>query len=229
MGDIRELAEKLPSSSVKQQLQLISELVEQGDEGLQILKDFLLENQATSPNIVLGKVYQTLYQSHNPQIQDFLAQYFPTGVVPLKSERQIDYTPLQIALAQRDFEKADVITSQKLCELAGTKAIQRKWLYFTEVTNFPDTDLLTIDQLWLIYSEGKFGFSVQRSIWLSLDQNFAKMWEKIGWRKDNAWTRYPKEFIWDLSAPKGHLPLSNQLRGSRVINSLLSHPVWLKQ
>jgi len=228
MGDIRELAEKFHSSSEKQQLQIISELKDNGNEGLSILRDFLSQNQEKTPNLILGQIYQTLYQSQIPEFQDFLKHQFPTGIIPLKSERNIDYFPLQQALAEGNFQEADLITSQKLCELAGEMAIKRKWLYFTEVEGFPHTDLLTIDQLWVIHSQGKFGFSVQRSIWLSLDKNFVKMWDQIGWRKNNNWTRYPKEFIWDLSAPKGHLPLSNQLRGSRVINSLLSHPVWSK-
>ena len=228
MGDIRELADKLHSSSEKQQLQLISELKEFGEDGLQILMDFLKEKQNTLPNLVLGKIYQTLYQSKISHIQDFLNDNFPTGIIPLNSDKNIDYLPLQKALSEGDFQKADLITSQKLCELAGEMALKRKWLYFTEVTRFPNTDLLTIDQLWITYSEGKFGFSIQRSIWLSLNKNFVKMWDKIGWRKNNNWTRYPQEFTWDITAPRGHLPLSNQLRGSRVINSLLSHPAWSK-
>ena len=149
-----------------------------------------------------------------------------TDIVLLKSERNIDYTPLETLLKAQDFQAADKLTLEKLCELAGVEPTQRKWLYFTEVENFPVTDLQTIDKLWLNYSEGKFGFSVQREIWLSLGKNWEKLWPKIGWKSGNNWTRYPNEFIWDLSAPKGHLPLSNQLRGVRVMASLLSHPAW---
>ena len=149
-----------------------------------------------------------------------------TDIVLLKSERNIDYSPLEEMLKAQDFQAADQITLEKLCELAGVEATQRKWLYFTEVENFPVTDLQTIDKLWLNYSEGKFGFSVQREIWLSLGKNWEQLWSKIGWKTGNNWTRYPNEFTWDLSAPKGHLPLSNQLRGVRVIASLLSHPAW---
>jgi hypothetical protein len=29
-----------------------------------------------------------------------------------------------------------------------------------------------------------------------------------------------------LTAPVGHLPLSNQLRGVRVMEALLCHPAW---
>ena len=149
-----------------------------------------------------------------------------TDIVLLKSERNIDYSPLEELLKAQDFQAADQITLEKLCELAGVEATQRKWLYFTEVENFPVTDLQTINQLWLNYSEGKFGFSVQREIWLTLGKNWEKLWPKIGWKAGNNWTRYPNEFTWDLSAPKGHLPLSNQLRGVRVMASLLSHPAW---
>lgn len=144
----------------------------------------------------------------------------------MESERDIDYKPLQQLLIAQDFQAADRMTLQKLCELAGPAAVQRKWLYFTEIENFPISDLQTIDTLWLTYSEGKFGFSVQREIWLSLGKNWEKFWFKIGWKNGNTWTRYPDGFTWNLTAPVGHLPLSNQLRGNRVIAALLSHKAW---
>jgi len=65
-------------------------------------------------------------------------------------------------------------------------------------------------------------------LWLAMGKNWEKLWSLIGWKQGNTWTRYPNEFIWDLTAPKGHLPLSNQLRGVRVISSLLNHPAWTK-
>lgn len=146
--------------------------------------------------------------------------------VPLLSERGIDYSPLQALLIQQDFQAADRLTLQKLCELAGPLAVRRGWLYFTEVESFPVQDLQTVNRLWLAASQQQFGFSVQREIWLSTGKNWEKFWPKIGWKTGNNWTRYPQEFIWDLSAPRGHLPLSNQLRGVRVIAALLNHPAW---
>lgn len=223
---IAELKRQLQSNSEKKQLQLIPELVNQGDAGLEVLMEFLKEQQSTSVDLVAGLAYQTLYEVNTPNIQEFLKTNFPSGLVPLHSESGIDYTHLQQRLVQQDFLAADRITLEKLCELAGPTALQRKWLYFSEVENFPIVDLQTINNLWFIYSQGKFGFSVQRELWLSLSKNWEKLWPQIGWKTGNNWTRYPNEFIWDLSAPKGHLPLSNQLRGVRVIASLLSHPAW---
>jgi hypothetical protein len=226
MEDTSELIPQFFSESDKKQLELIPQLIAKGETGCNVLMEFLLSRRSQPANLVVGKAYQALYQANTPKIQAFLQNYFPQGVVPLKSERNIDYQHLQQLLAQQDFQGADILTLQKLCELAGEAALKRKWLYFTEVESFPATDLYTLDRLWLIYSEGKFGFSVQRQIWLSVGKDFPRLWPKIGWKTGNNWTRYPKEFTWDLSAPKGHLPLSNQLRGVRVLASIFAHPVW---
>ncbi|MCA1990836.1 MAG: GUN4 domain-containing protein [Coleofasciculus sp. S288] len=226
LSKIAELKQQFQSSSAKKQLQLIPELASSGDAGLEVLMEFLKEQQSNSVDLVVGLAYQALYDANTPKTKEFLQTYFPTGIVPLRSERGIDYIPLQQKLVEKDFFTADRLTLEKLCELAGSAAVQRKWLYFSEVENFPIADLKTINTLWFIHSQGKFGFSVQRELWLSLSKNWEKLWYKIGWKTGNNWTRYPNEFTWDISAPVGHLPLSNQLRGVRVIASLLSHPAW---
>jgi hypothetical protein len=221
-----DLKAKLESESERNQLQLIQPIADTGDAGYQILMDALLERRSKGIGMVEGKMYQALAKAGRPQINRYFKTHWPNGLLPLTSERNIDYSPIQELLAVQDFEEADRVTLQKMCELAGPTAVQRKWLYFTEVENFPIVDLLTLDALWRIYSEGKFGFSVQRDLWLGVGKNWDKLWPKIAWKNGNTWTRYPKEFIWDLSAPPGHLPLSNQLRGVRVMASLLSHPAW---
>jgi hypothetical protein len=222
-----DLRDRLTSEPEKNQLGLIQELATAGDEGLDILMSFLRERSAI--NAAIGKAYQVLAAADTAKTREFLQTYFPQGVVPLQSDCGIDYAPLQQLLTQQDFEAADRLTLQKLCELSGTTAVQRKWLYFTEVDSFPITDLQTINSLWLVHSEGKFGFSVQREIWLSVGKNWDQFWVKIGWKVSNTWTRYPQEFTWNLTAPRGHLPLSNQLRGVRVIAALLMHPAWTEK
>ena len=226
VNDLTERLIAFDSLSEKNQLQIIPALQAIGEPGFKVLMDFLIAQPRENPTIVAGAAYQTLYQSELAIAQSFLTENFPTGIVPLKSDRGIDYLPLQQLLAQQDFEPADRLTLQKLCELAGPLALARKWLYFTEVETFPITDLQTINRLWLIHSQGKFGFSVQRELWLAMGKNWEKLWPLIGWKNGNIWTRYPGGFTWSLSAPKGHLPLSNQLRGVRVFSSLLSHPAW---
>jgi len=224
--DIDSLRQTLIAGSIQVQQQTISQLAQLGDGGLDVLMEFLLKRRENQPTWIDGKAYQVLYKSDAPQAKEFLLSWFPEGIVPLKSERGINYNPLQQLLAQQDFQAADRTTIEKMCEISGPTAVQRKWLYFTEVENYPAVDLQTINNLWLVHSEGKFGFSVQREIWLSLWKNWENFWPKIGWKQGNNWTRYPHEFTWDLSAPRGHLPLSNQLRGVRVFASLLSHAAW---
>ncbi|AKG23365.1 GUN4 domain-containing protein [Calothrix sp. 336/3] len=225
-SNLDSLRSQLIAGSEKVQLQIIPQLAELGNQGLEVIQEFLWQRREQTPTPVDGKIYQLLYSCGVPEIKDFLQVNFPQGVVPLKSEQGIDYIPLVELLAISDFQAADRLTIQKMCELAGEEALKRKWLYFTEVENFPVTDLQTMNQLWFVYSEGKFGFSVQREIWLGLGKSFESLWTKINWKKGNTWTRYPNEFTWDLTAPRGHLPLSNQLRGVRVIASLFSHPAW---
>lgn len=223
MSDFRSIA----AASTKDQLRLIDELAAAGSAGFDALMAFLMERRdAGSIDLAAGKAYQALFAANQPETIAFLQTNFPQGVVPLKSDRSVDYWPLQHLLARQEFEEADRLTLQKMCEVAGAAAVQRKWIYFTEIENFPIADLHTIDALWRLHSEGKFGFSIQREIWLSTGKNWDLVWDKIGWRNGNTWTRYPQEFTWNLSAPRGHLPLSNQLRGVRVIAALLNHPAW---
>ncbi len=223
---LSDLRSQLNSAAAKAQLQAVQELTSYGTGGLSTLMEFLQSQQSLLASYVEGKAYEILLNTQNLEVQTFLQANFPSGVVPLHSERGVDYKPLQEQLAQQQFQAADQLTLQKLCELAGPAAANRKWLYFSEVDGFPATDLQTVDRLWQVHSEGKFGFSVQRQIWLSLGKNWDNFWPKIGWKQDNQWTRYPEEFTWDLTAPRGHLPLSNQLRGVRVISALLSHQAW---
>ncbi|OKH25417.1 GUN4 domain-containing protein [Chroogloeocystis siderophila] len=224
--DVSALALQLTTGSETVQAQTVEKLATLGTVGEELLMKFLLQRQSHPPTWIDGKAYQVLYSAESPETKEFLQTNFPTGIVQLNSEQGIDYTLLQKLLADQDFQAADRLTLQKLCELAGPAAVQRKWLYFTEVENFTSTDLQTINNLWLIHSEGKFGFSVQREIWLGVGKNWEKLWPKIGWKSGKNWTRYPNEFTWNLSAPRGHLPLSNQLRGVRAMASLLAHPAW---
>ena len=223
---LSNLRDRLSSDSEKKQLEALSDVQSLGEPGVEILIEFLSKRQSNPATVLDGKAYQILNSFDLDFTKTFLATTFLDGLVPLQSELAIDYQPLQKLLVQQEFEDADRLTLQKMCELAGEAAKSRKWLYFSEVNKFPITDLQTIDQLWYIYSEGKFGFSVQRNLWVGVGRDWDRLWPKIGWRKENNWTRYPNEFIWDLTAPKGHLPLSNQLRGVRVIEALMNHPAW---
>jgi hypothetical protein len=224
--DITDLESQLTTGSEKMQLLVMVQLQAAGAAGCQILQQFLLSRRQDAATFIDGRCYELLLEAQSDATQVFLQEHFPTGVVSLNSDAGADYLPLQRLLARHQFEAADRLTLQKLCELEGPAAVKRNWIYFTQIEQFPISDLQTIDRLWRVHSEGKFGFSVQRQLWLTVGRNWESLWSKIDWRSGRDWTRYPDGFTWDLSAPKGHLPLSNQLRGVQVMNALLNHPAW---
>ena len=140
------------------------------------------------------------------------------------SDVNINYEELQLRLLEQNFEDADRLTSSYLRKLAGSLAENRGYVFYSEVSNMSGTDLQTIDRLWRIYSNGKFGFSIQAKILKSVGKKYDLLWPKIGWKNDGYWTRYPDSFSWSLDAPEGHMPLINQLRGVRLMDSILRHP-----
>jgi hypothetical protein len=79
--------------------------------------------------------------------------------------------------------------------------------------NFPQEELRIIDQLWLKYSQNRFGFSVQKQIWAGLiDElpeldSYDKLADKLGWRKGGKLLNR-SELNFNTNAPNGHLPAS---------------------
>jgi hypothetical protein len=221
---------RLQSESEKNQIQLVQELADKGDAGLEVLMKWLLERRLSaadfSPTPVDGKVHQLLVAANTPATHAFLETHLANGLVSWRSQQGVDFTKLANLLAQQDYQAADRLTLETLCQLVGESSVRRRWIYFTEVENLDAADLRMINTLWLIYSEGRFGFSVQRDLWLNTGKNWERLWEIIGWRQGINWTRYPEGFTWNLTAPRGHLPLSNQLRGVRFIAALFAHPAW---
>jgi hypothetical protein len=140
------------------------------------------------------------------------------------SDVEINYEHLQLMLVEQKFEEADRLTSSYLRKLAGKLAEKRGYVFYSEVKNMSGIDLQTIDRLWTVYSTGRFGFSIQAKILKSVGKKYELLWPKIGWKKEGIWTRYPNSFCWSLKAPDGHMPLINQLRGVRLMDSILRHP-----
>jgi uncharacterized caspase-like protein len=139
----------------------------------------------------------------------FLKKYIEQDV-PLKSECGVDYTKLRDLLATGQWQEADEETAKKMLEVAGRT--EKGWLRVEDIDRFPCEDLRTIDQLWVKYSNGLFGFSVQKRIYQSLGgtrEYDEEIWEAFGdrvcWRVKSEWLYY-KELKVTESAPEGYLP-----------------------
>jgi len=153
----------------------------------------------------------------------------------VESDCGFDYVPLLTALQTGEFREADQLTRDALIKLAGEQAVERGYVYFTEVPKLPVADMATIQRLWYTYSEGKHGYAVQAQAWESkrVMRNYDKFFERIGWKnKDGSLLRWlpeakSDEFIYELDeSPKGHLPLTSTLRGTQLLERLLTHEAW---
>ncbi|MFN6518586.1 MAG: GUN4 domain-containing protein [Nostoc sp. CreGUA01] len=151
----------------------------------------------------------------------------------LSSEAGIDYRKLRDYLAARNWKDADYETYLVMIQAVGRE--KGDWIRDEELLNFPCKDLCTIDRLWVKYSDGRFGFSVQKEIYLSVGgkpdgKYYKEAWEKfgdrIGWRMNSKWIHY-NIVTFDTSAPVAHLPIIlvsfGGLVGVFVLSSLLSH------
>lgn len=229
---LSELKEHSSSkSAINKQIEIIETIHNNDALQLRNLAE-IFRNRISKPkyisNYVDGLIYKKLLNSQDSEIIQFTSTLCPQGIVPLKSEKRMNYQDLQRLLVQNDLMAADKLTQQKLVKLAGIDEQSRNWLYFTDVNKIPVQDLQTIDQLWNVHSKGKFGFFVQRQIWLTVEKDWEKLWHKIGWEVNRVPCRYPDEFQWNSNGPRGHLPLCNQLRGVQVLSALFSHKAWEK-
>ena len=128
--------------------------------------------------------------------------------IQLKSAKGIDYRNLEDLLRRQQWKEADIITFETMLRICN----RHGFLRVEDIDIFPCEDLQIIDQLWLNYSQEKFGFSIQKQLFDQLNngqQYNDKLWDDfgliIGWRKDNKNIRYDRA-IFDINAPRGHLP-----------------------
>jgi hypothetical protein len=116
-------------------------------------------------------------------------------------------------LADSKWQEADRETLTIMLRVAGRE--KEGWLDIQSINSFPCTELRTIDRLWLRYSNGQFGFSVQKRIWESIGgtldadyETWCKFGDRVGWRSQREFN-----FTFDIKVPHGHLP--TQGRGKK--------------
>jgi hypothetical protein len=186
----------------------------------------------TSPSQPLGSPFEQL--STIELNQDFAVsevQMLKPSFDDLTSEILVGdvYAKLKDLLIDQDWLKADEETEIRILELINRRGFN---IRLEDIKKIPSQDLKNIDSLWVKYSEGRFGFSVQKRVWQALkeDVKYGSSWKKIGrqlgWQKQrNSVGRVldwfsqgisPLEgYEWiaindiqfNLFAPEGHLPL----------------------
>ncbi|MEA5499605.1 serine/threonine-protein kinase [Limnoraphis robusta] len=124
---------------------------------------------------------------------------------------QADYTQLENLLAQGKWKEADQETERIMLEVANKK--NQGWVDGNAIASFSCADLRQLAQLWSQYSDGKFGFSIQKEIYQETGNplgkfeksTYAQFGDSIGWRKNGNWLSY-SDLTFDQNAPKGQFP-----------------------
>ena len=157
------------------------------------------------------------------------------------------YRELVTYLANGRWKEADQETSELMLKAAGEEAEKRQYLKLEEIRNFPCEDLRILDHLWVTFSGGKFGFSVQKNIWVEVGGKldfgkdveaardaYEKMSDRNGWRVNTSYIGY-SDVTFNTKAPIGHLPFGRygvdglgELRGVLGVSSLASRLVKCK-
>ncbi|GAB4470782.1 MAG: hypothetical protein OHK0037_29700 [Elainellaceae cyanobacterium] len=120
------------------------------------------------------------------------------------------YQQLEALLKAQQWRKADEETYRLMITTVGKE--EGQWFDKEDLENFPCEDLKTIDRLWVHYSGGKWGFSVQKRIWeecgspMDYNDDWEKFGDRVGWRKDDDWLSY-NDLTFDLQKSLGEFPV----------------------
>ena len=121
------------------------------------------------------------------------------------------YKALLNYLANGRWKEADGETDRVMLKVAGRT--DRGYLNEEDIAKFPCEDLRILDQLWVQFSGGRFGFSVQKEIYVSVGgklegQYYEEVWyafcDEVKWREGGK--DVFEKLTYDLTSVRGHLP-----------------------
>ncbi len=130
----------------------------------------------------------------------------------LPFQKGVDYTRLRDLLAAGNWKGADNETYKVMLKVVGGN--EGHEITYSQQLNFPCTDLRTIDSLWVEYSNGRFGFSVQNKIYLGVGG-------KPGGNNIDAWNKLGDRVGWKLYGNK-----LNNARGDLVKRYSIRAEYW---
>ena len=142
------------------------------------------------------------------------------GIRVVRNKVSPKYAKLVNYLANGEWQKADRETANIMLKIVNGESEGDLDAWSVEI--FPIQDLFNIDQLWLVYSGGSFGFGIQASIWENIrgDQNtrFQRFAQTLGWRNEET------TMLQLNNIPTGNFPYVwqfNSLQKNQVIAALL--------
>ncbi|MDT9190259.1 MAG: GUN4 domain-containing protein [Limnospira sp. PMC 894.15] len=177
-----------------------------------------LQSQLDKINLQIGNLTQSQSQQKTEIIEAIKSELKPileeVQDVPIVSASGFDYTELDKLLKSGNWKAADEETAKMMLAVAGQT--QRGYLDNDDIKNFPCDDLRIIDGLWVKHSNGRFGFSVQKQIYINCGGKpdgsypgatiFERYGDEVGWRVNGSYLTSWSDCTFSAAAPRGHLP-----------------------
>lgn len=212
--------------------------IEHYTKAFNILKNHLKKTDFTKDNQLLTaknieSVHRDLLDLKSNLNQEFYQQVW-------NSLKEHFYARLENSLKSKDWRTADFTTYRLMLFIADRE--EERYLDIPTIEKFSCDELEEIDKLWVNNSDGNFGFSVQKRIWLETEnrlgvkpsdwnendkRNYLRFSRAVGWyndRKNNqresGWMEYSdymKMVYGDPSKYTGGLPSYFPGRG----------PIWV--
>ncbi len=118
------------------------------------------------------------------------------------------YAQLENSLKSENWSAADIETSRLMLNIA--KKEKEQYLDYDNIISFSCPDLRTIDKLWVANSHKRFGFSVQKEIWINTGNRLGIKPEQWNDKDSKNYLRFAKAVGWYDDKVR-----DNETRGSR--------------
>ncbi|BAY34909.1 serine/threonine protein kinase [Nostoc carneum NIES-2107] len=198
---IREIIDKPPESSLN--LLILDEVAHLKEQSSQIISIVKNPPESETQNKILEVLLSLQNQVNQLEIE--LTLISPTS--------GINYSKLRDLLAESKWQEADKETCFHILRISDKE--EEKWLDDGDIKRLSRHDLRIINNLWLKYSNGRFGFSVQKQIWQDSNEDYKLFGHRVGWLVNlvnTEWRKY-EEAIFSIDAPEGHLPYTIRVFG----------------
>lgn len=183
LGGLDGVKQRLASKQNEARIAALKEALNYGKEGLKLVVQIV----QTEIGLVQWEAYNLLWERASDRTRQDLLKYSP-----LRSDVGVNYTQLDRLLAEGRWNKADEETAALMLKVCDRQ--KEGYLRVSDIANFPCIDLGTIDTLWVKYSNGRFGFSIQKRIWDEVggckdadNETYCEFGDRIGWRVNNRW------------------------------------------
>ncbi len=198
----------------------IDEAIKAYTTAFHILKNHSKETDFTKDNqLVKAKNIESVYRS----LIYLLSKNSPKEGLMKQVEESLTqhlYAQLKYSLKSKSWEDADRQTSQLMLNLAKRENIG--YLDIDSINNFSCPNLRQIDKLWVENSDNRFGFSVQKEIWIRTGNRLGIQPEQWNKKDFENYIRFAKAVGWyDDKKPNdtGDRYLTYEQLMGRIVNN----------